>query len=113
MKNLSRCPALILLLAATPLLADQTTLPAPDDGGFTKSMGMTTAYKGYGGFEGQWNRVGPTSTMAGLANFGMFRYIGNPVVGIMAAGGEVYAGTRGSDMDAGVRANFFIPAINT
>ncbi|GAG45500.1 unnamed protein product, partial [marine sediment metagenome] len=88
-----------LRLAVTILIACHTppvlagpptgpTLPPPEKGGYTQSLGMPPVYKGYGGFDLQWFRPSDARELSGLASFGLYRDVGSPVVGALAVGSE-------------------------
>jgi hypothetical protein len=109
------CLSVTILIAchALPVLAGTPggpTLPPPEKGGYTQSLGMPPVYKGYGGFDLQWYDPGGLGEMSGLASLGVYRDIGSPVVGALAVGGEFYGGWRSTELDGGARFLLTIPA---
>lgn len=88
----------------------QTELP-PEKGGFTKSMGMPSKIRKTVGMEVLGYRPQTVSDIGALANFGLMRYLGHPVVGTAGIGLEGYLGVRGGDFDGGGRAYFMVPSL--
>ncbi|MCH7548362.1 MAG: hypothetical protein IH969_02300 [Candidatus Krumholzibacteriota bacterium] len=99
----------IAIALATDVSA-QMDLP-PGKGGFTKSMGIPSKVRKTVGVEMLGYRPKTESDMGALANFGLTRYLGHPVVGIAALGLEGYLGGHGSDLDGGGRAYYSIPSL--
>ncbi len=87
-------------------------LDRPETGGYTYSLDMPPIWKGYSGFELQWFEPSDAGQLGGLANFGLFKNLGSPIVGLAAISAEGYAGWRSQDFDWGARAQWIIPTFN-
>ena len=93
--NTIACVAIVAITSALAAdVAAQTDLP-PRKGGFTKSMGIPSKVRKTVGVEILGYRPKTVSDIGALANFGLTRYLGHPVVGIAALGLEGYLGARG------------------
>ena len=82
-----------------------------DDGELTESMGMPKYWETYAGFKLVLDdhRDGPDAGLEGFA--GIYKGLGNPLVGILGFVGEAYANVVGGDLDGGLRAMFASPVI--
>jgi hypothetical protein len=105
--------AVILVLASSTSAAQRrNTVPAPENGGFTKSMGLTNPYRITTGLDVQFHRPsGYDSQTEFLGNFGATRVFGNPTIGIAGLGAEGYLGARAGDVNAGFRLSLRVPVL--
>ena len=102
----------ILTLPTTQLHAEEArgdTERAPDEGGYTQSLGMPPVYKGSAGIEAGWYRPSGDGKPEGLISIGLMRDLGSPIVGAAGLGLQGYGGLRGNDLDGGGRGYFLIP----
>lgn len=88
------------LLPPPPL--DAQTVP-PSQGGLIRSLGQPPVWKWYGGIAAGRSFRPPESSSLGILQLGILRDITNPVIGLLALAGEVYAGHAAS-AEYGVRA---------
>jgi hypothetical protein len=109
--DLARIIALSAIVAASakrPLKAQER---APWDGGTTASLGQPNFWKWtVGAATGAVNQSAGRQEVAQL-RFGVFRDIGNPVVGALGLHLEASGGARGSEFDGGLRARLLLPII--
>ena len=97
--------AALVVAAAFPVVgATQDSLP-PWNGGLTSSLGQPARSTWFGGATAgvAWQAASDVQPV-GLLTFGNRRSIGNPVVGLLGASVEAYAGFRGAEVDGGARA---------
>jgi phosphatidylserine/phosphatidylglycerophosphate/cardiolipin synthase-like enzyme len=102
---------MLALLAGSVGRALPAQVRAPWDGGTTASLGQPNFWKWtVGAATGAVNQTGGHQEKAQL-RFGVFRDIGNPVVGALGWHAEVAGGARGSDFDGGIRARLLLPIV--
>jgi len=100
-----------MMLASAASLSAQTNVP-PERGGRIASLGLPAVYEGSGAVMAGVYRADAASDAVVNAAVGVRRYLGSPIVGVAALGLEGYGGVRGSDVDAGGRLLFQIPALH-
>lgn len=93
---------LLLLLAAPRLAPAQDSLPA-DPMADAVSLGLPRPVRWYGGLGVGLETGGPGQRLVGRGMFGGSRDITNAVPGLVAAGGELYAGTHARRAEGGAR----------
>ena len=96
--------------AKTSSEARGPTILAPDQGGFTQSLGLPPVYKGQMGLEVVGHDLSAGSAVGFRVNAGLFRDLGSPVIGMAGIGLQGYAGVRSDKFDGGGRALFTIPS---
>jgi len=111
-RYLALVATVLVALIASPVASKRIpTDRPPDQGGFTRSMGIPSLLRKQVGVEFHSYRTSGDAEIGGLVNVGLTRSIGHPVVGIAALGVEGYVGARAYEMDGGGRAYFLVPSL--
>ena len=107
--------AIFLVLSfPLPAMAARNAAPTdrpPDQGGYTRAMGIPSLFKNTVGLEYLSYHTTSDHALGALVTAGTTRYIGSPVVGILGLGLEGYLGGHASETDAGGRAYLTIPSL--
>lgn len=83
----------------------------PDQGGYTRAMGLPSLFKITAGLEYLSYHTSTDHQLGALLNAGVMRYLGNPVAGILGLGVEGYIGGHASEPDLGGRAYLTVPSL--
>lgn len=98
-----------LLWCALPLAHARAQLRPPSDGGLATALGQPGPWKWTLGFASGWARRDRENQGTTEGRVGVYRDVGNPVVGVAALHLEGYAGTRDAAFDGGLRARLVSP----
>jgi hypothetical protein len=105
---------LLVLSFSLPAVAARNATPTdrpPDQGGYTRAMGLPSLFKNTAGLEFLSYHTSTDHQIGALLNLGVMRYLGNPVAGVLGLAAEGYVGGRASDPDYGGRAYLTVPSL--
>lgn len=106
--------SLLVLSFSLPATAARNAAPTdrpPDQGGYTRALGIPSLFKNTAGLEYLSYHTSTDHALGALLTVGTTRYIGNPVAGILGLGVEGYVGGHASEVDVGGRAYLTIPSL--
>jgi hypothetical protein len=106
--------ALLVLSFSLPAIAARNAAPTdrpPDQGGYTRAMGIPSLFKTTVGLEYLSYHTTTNNALGALLTVGAMRYIGSPVSGLLGLGVEGYLGGHASETDVGGRAYLTIPSL--
>lgn len=99
-------------LASIPRDATAQWARPPESGGRIASLGQPVRWRWQAGLAGGALLEGPSDRLLARTFIGTSHDLLSPVAGLAALGLEAYAGTRGDQLDGGVRALFRIPYLS-
>lgn len=105
---------LLVLSLPLPATAARNAAPTdrpPDQGGYTRVLGVPSLFKNTVGLEFLSYHTATDHSLGSLLTIGTMRYIGSPVTGMLGLGVDGYVGGHASAMDAGGRAYLTIPSL--
>jgi hypothetical protein len=105
---------LIVLSTSLPATAARNAAPTdrpPDQGGYTRVLGIPSLFKNTAGLEYLSYHTSTDHALGALLTVGTMRYIGSPVSGMLGLGVEGYLGGHASEVDVGGRAYLTVPSL--
>jgi len=109
MKNIYYLGLILITGFATPARAQYDR--APNRGGYTKSLGLPESLKFHAGFQSGTYRGNDQSILIAEANFGVYRDLMSPIMGVLGWSAEAYVANRNKKGDGGGRLMLEIPVL--
>lgn len=101
----------VWVLPVAPALGVTPTDRPPEQGGYTRAMGLPPLFKATAGLEYLSYHTSTDLELGALITLGVTRYLGSPVIGLLGLGVEGYVGGHASETDLGGRAYLTVPSL--